>query len=195
MDLRAPLPREHATPKDGSDDMSYPAEYETNAKHFICRMFVACQMMELGSESRFTGLVLFHRYTRHFYRLVAEQKQHKQNDKQEMKQIRQHLGQVAAACLFLGCKMSEEPRRIRDVINLSTVLGFSEDEEDHKSELTVIKELVEPPLLDSKYWATKEEIVSTEQLVLRMLQFDTSVCTRDTFYGSPLNFHHLIPHI
>ena len=102
---------------------------------------------------------------------------------QEMKQIRQHLGQVAAACLFLGCKMSEEPRRIRDVINLSSVLEFCGSDHQincinkmHETNLIQIKEAAEPPALDDKYWATKEEIVSTEQLVLRMLQFDAIVC-------------------
>lgn len=149
---------------------------------------MSSEMMELGSESRFTGLVLFHRYVRRFYSLVREQKQstHQQGIldlSQEIRDIGRHLGQVASACLFLGCKMSEEPRRIRDVINLSSVLGFCDGDspidfskDTFQKELVHIKESAEPPALDDKYWKSKEEVVSMEQLVLRMLQFDTIVC-------------------
>lgn len=183
MDLRAPLPPEHAR---GSGS-SQSTQHDEITRHLLCRMFVSSQMMELGSESTFTGLILFHRYVRHFYCLVEEQQQSEQKSQlqdaaQELVQIRQHLGKVAASCLFLGCKMSEEPRRIRDVINLSSVLGFTECDQsddvnnyDQKSPI-VIKEVAEPPPLDEKYWKAKEEIVSTEQLVLRMLKFDTVVC-------------------
>ena len=124
---------------------------------------------------------------RHVYTMVRDQKQTTQQQlldlSREMKDIRRHLGQVASACLFLGCKMSEEPRRIRDVINLSSVLGFCDDNSPinvnmitHQKELVQIKESAEPPALDDKYWKSKEEVVSMEQLVLRMLQFDTKVC-------------------
>ena len=189
MDQRAPLPPEHLTLSD-NDGQVYLIEYEAITKHLLCRMFMSSQMMELGSESRFTSLIVFHRYVRHFYKLVNEQKQtkigvhrgqHEENSAEEMRHIIQHLGQVAAACLFLGCKMSEEPRRIRDVINLSTVLGFSEvsdfiDTDKDNHEIIQVIESAEPPPLDNKYWSTKEDIVSTEQQVLRMLQFDALVC-------------------
>ncbi len=39
-----------------------------------------------------------------------------------------HLGKVASACLLLLCKMEKEPRQIRDVVNLSHVLGFPSQE-------------------------------------------------------------------
>ena len=181
MDHRAPLPPEHLATSEMSDGHSYLIKYEAITKQLLVRMFISSQMMELGSESRFTGLIVFHRYVRHFYKLVNEQKQTTDDSAEEMKHIIQHLGQVAAACLFLGCKMSEEPRRIRDVINLSSVLGFSEvsdfignDNDNH--ELIRVMESAEPPPLDNKYWSTKEDTVSTEQQVLRMLQFDALVC-------------------
>ncbi|KAL7519312.1 hypothetical protein ACHAWX_004093 [Stephanocyclus meneghinianus] len=190
MDLRAPLPPQHVATNvvDNMPPSRHP-QYELITRHLLSRMFMSSQLMELGSEARFTGLVLFHRYARHFYRLVEERWQKRKHDKpeidltDELKQIRQHLGQVAAACSFLGCKMSEEPRRIRDVINLSKVLGFSEwddsmdlTKEYLQSDAIEIYESTSPPPLDEKYWITKEDIVSTEQLVLRMLQFDTLVC-------------------
>ncbi len=39
-------------------------------------------------------------------------------------------GKVASACILVGCKMEEEPRRIRDVVNLSHLLGLPSWEDD-----------------------------------------------------------------
>lgn len=235
MDLRAPL--HHV--KDGGDEKinsrskiqhnvegapwvlsSSPSSstvdsssYERIIHQHLCRMYVASQAMELGSDSRFSGLVLFHRYVRRFYGLVQQQPQQQQQTlqgkegrqlciTQEMKQIKTHLGTVAAACLFLGCKMEEEPRRIRDVINLAHLLNFSSWEEEdnikdddaissssdtkdqqklkslekHIPPIITIVESPHPPPLDEKYWTSKEQMISTEQHVLRMIQFDTTVC-------------------
>ena len=41
-----------------------------------------------------------------------------------------HLGKDAAACILVGCKMEEEPRWIRDVVNLSRLLGLPLLEDD-----------------------------------------------------------------
>ena len=210
MDLRAPLHGEcggDGASSTSNSDISAPwwennmsassaidsRLYEKIIYCHLCRMYVASQAMELGTESRFTGLVLFHRYVRQFYRSVQEKKHVQQTSREVMKQISAHLGTVAAACLFLGCKMEEEPRRIRDVINLSHILKFSfgdieksvptanEDDSDaptkkSSSEPVTIIELPSPPPLDETYWIAKEQMVSTEQHVLRMIQFDTSVC-------------------
>lgn len=179
-----------------------PRLYEKIVCSHLCRMYVASEAMDLGIESRFTGLVLFHRYVRHLYRSVQRQRHQqnkhlKQTSREAMKQISLHLGTVAAACLLLGCKMEEEPRRIRDVINLSHILKFSMGDSDENavvsstsasmdnldaqnkntlSEPVTIIELPQPPPLDDSYWSVKEQIVSAEQHVLRMIQFDTTVC-------------------
>lgn len=207
---------------------------EQSMKYLLCRIYLASQMMELGSESRFTSIVLFRRYACHFERVIQQNYcqqqtlQQEQNQKggkrvhdiqpspQEMKQIKCHLGRIAAACLFLGCKAEEEPRRIRDVINLSSLLDFEDlggcdspmsmkadinncdANESNSPKLSLrqsqrtttsrttitsaaldvgeIRESKHPPLLDEKYWSDKEQMVSTEQQLLRMLQFDTLVC-------------------
>jgi len=155
----------------------------------LLKMHIASHSMELGSESRFTGLVLFHRYVRHFNKILLQEQQHpkQQND---LHQITNHLGKVAAACLFLGCKMEEEPRRIRDVINLSHVLNFcsssvendatktttSDIKNEELQNIPTIIESLHPPPLDEQYWKDKEEMVSIEQHVLRMIRYNTTVC-------------------
>ena len=154
----------------------------------LLKMHIASQSMELGSESRFTGLVLFHRYVRHFNKILLQEQHH--NQQNNIHQITNHLGKVAAACLFLGCKMEEEPRRIRDVINLSHVLNFCSSSVDNDTtktttsdikneELQSIPTIIEslhPPPLDEQYWKDKEEMVSIEQHVLRMIRYNTTVC-------------------
>ena len=232
MDLRAPLPggNSNAGPSNKDNDQSTspwvvsssssssnvqsptsfnPRLYERIIYHLLCRMYAASQAMELGSESTFTGQILFHRHVRQFYHLVAHKKHPQKHQSQEVMQIKKYLGSVAAACLFLGCKMEEEPRRIRDVINLSHVLNFSSWDDDtdaasisnstadplteapggeqkqrYKQNSTegntntpiIIVEANHPPLLDESYWSAKEQMVSTEQHVLRMISFDTTVC-------------------
>ncbi|KAL7464974.1 hypothetical protein ACHAXS_005306 [Conticribra weissflogii] len=292
MDLRAPLPASHcpACPFSSPLRSSYHQYYKKLTRGLLCRIYIASNVMELGSESRFTSLILFHRYVRHFHVLVIasrassasaspssslrdgenvsassshvstlQETQHNNEERteSERKKIHYHLGKVAAACLFLGCKMEEEPRRIRDVINVSHVLQFSswetwEDDGDGSNdffcndrssrlgggdnsktstavaasrpangiqttteispEITIttvataesaaaaqkattttttkahatnttksttqikplnIQETKHPPPLDDSYWTAKENTVSIEQQVLRMLQFDT----------------------
>ena len=204
MDIRAPLYDDHAdnssntvvvqwaeistiskipTTHDGVK-MNHIMTMKDIIRPILLKMHISSHSMELASESRFTGLVLFHRYVRHFNQILLQEQQ--QND---VYQITNHLGKVAAACLFLGCKMEEEPRRIRDVINLSHVLNFcssvkvnndatSNTTSDIKNEelQNIITESVHPPPLDEQYWKDKEEMVSIEQHVLRMIRYNTTVC-------------------
>ena len=86
----------------------------------------------------------------------------------------QYLGKVAAATLFSACKISNENRRIRDVINLYHMLIFSDDSDvgGAKDEHLTINCCNIPPLLDEEYWLFKEEIVKVEHHLLRILNFD-----------------------
>ena len=206
MDIRAPLYDDHAdnssntvvvqwaeisttsvsslpTTHDGVK-MNHNMSMKDIIRPILLKMHIASHSMELGSESRFTGLVLFHRYVRHFNKILLQEQQ--QND---LHQITNHLGKVAAACLFLGCKMEEEPRRIRDVINLSHVLNFCSSSVDNDATKTTtsdikneelqnipIIESLHPPPLDEQYWKDKEQMVSIEQHVLRMIRYNTTVC-------------------
>ncbi len=157
--LRAPIPT-------GCCNYLYEEGEECIIHNLLCRMYVACEALKLGTETRFTSMVLFHRYVSHYFQTKS-----KQNNKHWI-----HLGTVAASCLFLGCKVEEEPRRLRDVINVSHLLRFKEKPQNDYDKKTVeISLLDEPPLLDDAYWESKKIIVEMEQHVLRMFQFDTNV--------------------
>jgi hypothetical protein len=161
MVLRAPLPGSLVKADDSQNDI----------RPVLYRMFVACHVLRLGQEARFSALVLFHRY---FQATATNGKRRTDNDGDEWKWI-------AAACLFLACKAEEEPRRLRDVINLAHIILSTETQ----ARATTPTETTVPhyqldfrrtsPSLNEKYWEAKKKIVETEQALLRWLSFDTSI--------------------
>jgi hypothetical protein len=88
---------------------------------------------------------------------------------------------IWAACLFLACKAEEEPRRLRDVINLAHMLENNNDDSKKDNNVSpgnnnlIISMASSPPSLDNNYWDSKKVIVTAEQSVLRWLGFDTTV--------------------
>lgn len=158
--LRAPLQLPSST--GGRDDGDRADETITETiRPLLYRMYIAAQILKLGTEARYSALVLLHRYVHAIYR---------RNGK-----LRRPTQWVAAACLFLATKSEEEPRRLRDMINLAhMVLGDNEDEKFNDDSVLISLDK-EPPPLDEGYWDSKKKIVETEQTVLRWLGFDAFV--------------------
>ena len=196
--------------EDEDNFASLPPKAKLILRSMLCRMYASAEVMQLGSETRFTALVLFHRYYLASNVIGALSQSHEvaaatgRNDCSSTavsEKWREHLGTVAASCLFLGCKVEEEHRRIRDVINLSHMFDFAgtrgdpgigkftkangepmnDDQQQpaatriSNDDIMHIHEANSPPDLDDDYWKAKEQIVATEQEVLRMLHFDVSV--------------------
>jgi len=136
-------------------------DYTPQIRPLLYRMYIACHILRLGTEARFSALVFLHRYTR----AVSKEGVGATSTRMDWRW-------VAAACLFLACKAEEEPRRLRDVINLAHMLLSTEDGDDG-NEVIALQE--EPPHLNEEYWEAKKKIVETEQVVLRWLAFDISV--------------------
>jgi hypothetical protein len=229
FDLRPPLPLDGLhipADEDGSSSALSP-QARLVLRSILSRMYASAEVMQLGSETRFTSLVLFHRYyfASHAIGVLSRQQGGTAaasggacpaaGSRQDTANAcssngtpaapapykwREHLGTVAASCLFLGCKVEEEHRRIRDVINLSHMLDFAGERGDTfkgagtdvdakcasgeptnggpaaAADVTIhIQQADAPPDLDGAYWKAKEAIVATEQEVLRMLRFDVSV--------------------
>jgi hypothetical protein len=164
--LRAPLAPSETTTTNDLDPIT-PV-----IRPLLYRMYIACHILRLGTEARFSALVFLHRYAT----AVAA---HKGNDALLRSTTSSHEDWkwVAAACLFLACKAEEEPRRLRDVINLAHMLlsTSTDDKNNGKKNTTVVTLKEDPPHLNEAYWAAKKKIVETEQVVLRWLAFDVSV--------------------
>jgi hypothetical protein len=125
----------------------------------LYRIYVATHILKLETETRYSALVLLHRYAHAVHRRHGK--------------LQQPTRWVGAACIFLATKSEEEPRRLRDMINLAHMVLADNNSETFDS--TIINMDKEPPPLDEGYWDTKKKIVETEQTVLRWLGFDAFV--------------------
>lgn len=177
----------------------------------IVRMWIAGKVLQLGMETKFTALVLLHRY----WNAV---------DTMQPSESADDWKWVAASCIVLACKAEEEPRRLRDVINVMCMLQFGTDGNsrnirqchpdntsndfnshplsvadttsisDHdatkastalqpqssdgglnEGNFLLLEMFEDPPLLDDAYWKAKEQLIASEQRVLRWLHFDVIV--------------------
>ncbi len=141
----------------------------------LLKIYVATNILELPTETRYISFIIFYRYLHHY------QIQYNSSDKSDRSKEKflsnppNHLGKIAAATLFLACKISNENRRIRDVINIHQMLKFSTCTDNNINEernLMSMHFCSTPPHLEQKYWQFKEEIVTIEHHLLRVLNFD-----------------------
>jgi len=217
--LRAPLPPVETTTDDGVVvvvPVASPAPAPTGDSaatstatddheqapepFFLARMCVACEVLVLATETRFTALVLLHRYAQ--ARREREQMREREQERDGSTDTNQQKEDddddddwpwIGAACILLACKAEEEPRRLRDVVNVARMVlsnvGSNRDKGNHRggngdgtntntnsnTNTTVVVNLTRPPALDDRYWESKQKTIETEQLVLSWLGFDCSV--------------------
>ena len=142
----------------------------------LCKVWIACRVLELGLETSFTALVLLHRYYAAAYpkEEQLDQREHPSDNACTVSALEEVTDWkwVSAACLVLSMKAEEEVRRLRDVINLAHILDFGR--ERGPTEMIFVMSS-QPPELNDDYWKAKASIVATEHMVLRMLQFDITV--------------------
>jgi hypothetical protein len=94
--------------------------YDQDIRALVCRMFVACNTLRIGVETRSTALVLFHRFHAAISVVDKDDSSNKCDSNDQYKSIGKRW--AAAACIFLACKAEEEPRRLRDIINVSDMI-------------------------------------------------------------------------
>ena len=144
---------------------------------FLFRMYVACHVLRLASETRFTALVLLHRYG---------QAKQEATSSSSTEHHQEEWPWIGAMCLFLACKSEDEPRRLRDVINMVEMVlsppestnkgvGRFHTGNDGCDESVIVMDMVHMPSLDGAYWESKKKAIETEQMVLRWLGFDSFV--------------------
>lgn len=134
------------------------ADNHVTLEPLLHKLWIACHILELHHETRFTSLVLLHRYYAYSTGKNEEGMSYKW---------------IGAACLLLGCKMEETSRRLRDFINVAIMLDFGL--ETNTDDSTVVTIQSQPPDLNSEYWKAKEDLVAAEQAVLRVLAFEVTI--------------------
>lgn len=167
--------------------------HDGEIRSLICRMFLASEILRIGMETRFTALVLLHRFHAATIRTANTNNPTNRNKGKEENDSDNSKTWETASCLFLACKAEEEPRRLRDIFNVAHMVIFQESSSQETSDnnedvkntsqevkcpndtTLVLQVKSKPPPLDADYSAAKEKIVRAEQVVLRWLGFDVSV--------------------
>lgn len=155
----------------------------------LCKVYMAHNCLQLSTETRFTSFQLFHKCLSHYIYYTptihsgsgsrsssggSEKGKGLQQPLLPLKQ-REQISDLACAAIFLSCKLCNEHRRIRDVINIQKVFEMTSETSRHDNKINDYSK-VEPPSLDEHYWKKKEEMVQAEQMLLRMINFDVTVC-------------------
>ncbi len=158
--LGAPLQSPPVINVEGGHDLN---DQIANMIHpLLYRTYIAAHILRLGTEARYSALIFLHRYVDAMNRNSST--------------LKRPTKWVAAACLFLASKAEEEPRRLRDMINLAhIVLDECDSGNNSKGKTGIIHLQQDPPPLNEGYWEAKKKIVETEQKVLRWLGFDAFV--------------------
>ena len=98
----------------------------------LYKIYIGTTILDLSTETRFISFVIFYRYLCQYHILydsyspsVDGHNDNRCNSSDErLSHPQKHLGKIAAAALFLACKITNENRRIRDVINVYHILKF-----------------------------------------------------------------------
>lgn len=133
--------------------------------NLLSKIYVACHTLAISTEARWTAFVLFHRCLN-----VYTHSDTNSNTCHNDPERKQRLANLASASVFLACKLSNETRRIRDVINIHQMLNF-----DDISDTKEIHLQDQPPSLDETYWETKAHVVKHEQDLLRIIGFNVTI--------------------
>lgn len=190
--LGPPLPRQHLHAQHDNrgnsksqQQLSHQDIIEAHPflMNVLSKMYMAHHCLQLSTETRFTSFQLFHRFLSHYVyynhiginpnvtnsiaAIVGE------GSSSLSIQQKEEVSDFASAAIFLSCKLCNEHRRIRDVINIQKVFYMNDDNINLSSLHDYSK--VEPPALDENYWRKKEEMVKAEQLLLRMINFDVTI--------------------
>jgi hypothetical protein len=195
--LRSPfaLPKHHPqTSIDSGNDESGRSD-ERNAAFlpWICALQAAGEVLDLSVETQFTASVLLHRYRS----LAGAFRVH--NEKTVDRTLRQDRNNdcspsseilAVAACLFVACKVEDEPRRLGDVVNCALQLrvrvpSYKMDEKSSTMAFSMtrnvpVRIMWDPTpgreqYSDSIYKRAHQGVVDAQQVLLRWLGFDVQV--------------------
>ncbi|KAF9384986.1 hypothetical protein BGX21_001173 [Mortierella sp. AD011] len=181
------------TPVSGS---SSSAHKSTNAKgqkaiHAIELIRIAGEILQFPPTTTGTALIYYHKYRAYLHQ--ANKRGERDN---EASKADEYL--FATACLHLACKCTEVSRKVRDLVNVTyrvmnpnqPVLSLSTKPNDNTSAAMDAAAAsganshqppnqhtypIAPPPTVATYWHIRDSLLTTELMLLRILQFDLDV--------------------
>ncbi|KAF9956843.1 hypothetical protein BGZ72_002403 [Mortierella alpina] len=178
------------TPVSGS---SSGAQKNVNVKgqkaiHAIELIRIAGEILQLPPATIGTSLVYYHKYRAYLHQ--ANKRGERDN---EASKADEYL--FATACLHLACKCTEVSRKVRDLVNVTyrvmnpsqPALSLSTKADDvppsasrpptsgSNSQQQQHTYPIAPPPTAATYWHIRDSLLTTELMLLRILQFDLDV--------------------
>ncbi|KAG0315330.1 hypothetical protein BGZ99_007522 [Dissophora globulifera] len=158
------------------------------AIHAIELIRIAGEILQFPPNTTGTALIYYHKYRAYLHQ--ANRRGERDN---EATKADEYL--FATACLHLACKCTEVSRKVRDLVNVTyrvmnpnqPVLSLStkpNDDSNRPSSSSVgvgsssqqqLQYPIAPPPTVATYWHIRDSLLTTELMLLRILQFDLDV--------------------
>ncbi|KAF8943278.1 hypothetical protein BGZ47_005630 [Haplosporangium gracile] len=174
------------TPASGSSSGAHktPAAKGPKAIHAIELIRIAGEVLQFPPVTIGTSLVYYHKYRAYLHQAYKRGERDNEAFKAD-----EYL--FATACLHLACKCTEVSRKVRDLVNVTyrvmnpgqPALSLSTKVNDNSDSSSSSQQpqqqnthsTAPPPPTAATYWHIRDSLLTTELMLLRILQFDLDV--------------------
>ncbi|KAG9065170.1 hypothetical protein KI688_002492 [Linnemannia hyalina] len=173
------------TPASGSSSgaQKTPATKGPKAIHAIELIRIAGEILQFPPATIGTSLVYYHKYRAYLHQAYKR-------GERDNEAFRADEYLFATACLHLACKCTEVSRKVRDLVNVTyrvmnpgqPALSLSTKVNDNSGSSSSSQQpqqqnthSIAPPPTAATYWHIRDSLLTTELMLLRILQFDLDV--------------------
>ncbi|KAF9155917.1 hypothetical protein BG015_008059 [Linnemannia schmuckeri] len=173
------------TPASGSSSgaQKTPAAKGPKAIHAIELIRIAGEILQFPPVTIGTSLVYYHKYRAYLHQAYKR-------GERDNEAFRADEYLFATACLHLACKCTEVSRKVRDLVNVTyrvmnpgqPALSLSTKVNDNSDSSSSLQQPQQqnthstaPPPTAATYWHIRDSLLTTELMLLRILQFDLDV--------------------
>ncbi|KAG0371754.1 hypothetical protein BGX24_001244 [Mortierella sp. AD032] len=175
------------TPASGSSSGAQKASVAKGPKaiHAIELIRIAGEILQFPPATIGTSLVYYHKYRAYLHQAYKR-------GERDNEAFRADEYLFATACLHLACKCTEVSRKVRDLVNvtyrvmnpgqpalsLSTKVNDTSSTDRSSSSSQPQQQnthSIAPPPTAATYWHIRDSLLTTELMLLRILQFDLDV--------------------
>ncbi|KAF9094990.1 hypothetical protein BGX29_009219 [Mortierella sp. GBA35] len=169
------------TPASGSSSGAQKSSAVKGPKaiHAIELIRIAGEILQFPPTTIGTSLVYYHKYRAYLHQAYKR-------GERDNEAFRADEYLFATACLHLACKCTEVSRKVRDLVNVTyrvmnpgqPALSLStkvNDDSNQPSSSQQQQHTIAPPPTAATYWHIRDSLLTTELMLLRILQFDLDV--------------------